>query len=266
MPPQGEAVSYTEDATGTLVLPTKGSGVQYGANGMRSISCQALLFDLDGVLIDSVACVERHWRTWAAENQIKFERVMQFAHGRRAEETIRLVAPQLNAPAEAAKLGETEALDTDGVVAVHGADRLLSQLPQNRWAIVTTGPYRTATARIQRACLPSPAALVTGEDVEKGKPAPDAYLLAADRIGNDPDECIVIEDAPPGLSSARSAGMQVIGVCSTHSSEELADADIIVPRLSSIHVAYSAGRGELHVTTHKVEERVNSDRENFPGF
>jgi sugar-phosphatase len=204
---------------------------------VQLLTCKAVLFDLDGVLVDSRACVERHWRRWATQNRLDLDEILKVAHGRRAIETVRLVAPHLDAESEAAALEAAEAVDTVGVVEVSGAAGLLRSIPQGRWAIVTSGTRATATTRLRHTRLPIPEVLVSGEDVVEGKPDPDGYRLAAERLCTAPATCVVIEDAPAGIAAARGAGMRVVGVATTYEPGELAEASIVTNRLENIRIS-----------------------------
>jgi sugar-phosphatase len=137
---------------------------------MTELECDAVLFDLDGVLVDSATCVERHWRRWAAQHNLDCDEIMRFAHGRPTVESIRLVAPHLPAEAEAAHLDAAEAVDTDGVVAVHGAAQLVRSLPPDAWAIATSGTRNTALTRLRHTGVPLPSVLITADDVVHGNP------------------------------------------------------------------------------------------------
>jgi mannitol-1-/sugar-/sorbitol-6-phosphatase len=209
---------------------------------MTEWECDAVLFDLDGVLVDSAVCVERHWRRWAAEHHLDRDEIMRVAHGRPTVETIRLVAPHLCAEEEAARLDAGEAFDTDGVMAIDGAAPLVRSLPPEAWAIATSGTRDTAMTRLRHTSVPVPSVLITADDVKRGKPNPEAYLLAAAKLDVRPEGCVVVEDAPAGVSAARSAGMRVIAVVTTHSRIELAAADIRVERLADIQISRSDGR------------------------
>ena len=168
-------------------------------------------------------------------------------HGRRMVELIRDFAPHLDAEAEAEALAAAEGPDTNGVYEVEGARALLQGLPPGRWAIATSGNHLTATTRITHTGLPSPAVLVTADDVRRGKPDPEPYLLAASRLGIAPERCVVIEDAPAGIAAAQAAGMKAIGLATTHTPAELANADAIAPHLRALHITPN-GDGSLMVS------------------
>jgi sugar-phosphatase len=204
----------------------------------------ALLFDLDGVLIDSTGNIIRHWRNWAEHHGLDFEAILRTAHGVRSVETIRRYAPGLDAEQEAARIEALEVADTDGVVAMPGARALLEGLPAGKWAIVTSGTEALARARLNRAGLPIPQVLVTADDVHNGKPAPDPYLLGAQRLGIQPAQGIVLEDAEAGIRAGRAAGMRVIGIAGTHPPESLLaqGATVVVGGVAELKVA-ADGRG-----------------------
>lgn len=201
------------------------------------MGCDAILFDMDGVLVDSRAVVERTWRRWATRHALDPEPILQIAHGRRTRESLRLVYPELAVDAEVAWLDAAELEDLGGLTALPGAASLLASLPVSRWTIVTSAGWALASLRLRSAGLPVPSAMVTSEDVARGKPAPDGYRLGAERLAVDPDRAVVVEDAPPGLQAAIAAGMRTIGVTTTHRAEQLAVADVIIQDLASIRVA-----------------------------
>ena len=197
---------------------------------------RALLFDLDGVLADSTASVEAHWRRWAEYHGMDADALLRVVHGRRAVDTIRAVAPHLDADAELAVLATAEAGDTAGVVASPGAAALLGQLPPTAWAVVTSGVRAVAEARLRACGLPDPPLLIAADEIVRGKPDPEGYLAAAARLGRRPDECVVVEDAPAGVAAARAAGMGCVALTTTHRAEEVADAALVVPSLAELRV------------------------------
>lgn len=200
------------------------------------LTCEAVIFDLDGVLVDSDAVIERRWRQWADHHGIPFEEVEAVYHGRPMVEVIEEVAPHLDPEAETNQVGAHMANDFEGLTAFEGAAALLEGLPNDRWAIATSGRHRTATARLTQTNLPRPNTLVTADDVQNGKPAPDPYQLAAEGLGRSPDQCLVLEDSPAGVESARRAGAHVIGITTTNSPEALSAADALVGTISDVHI------------------------------
>jgi sugar-phosphatase len=203
------------------------------------ISCDAMLFDLDGVLVDSTEVVERTWRRWAALHDLDPSHVIRSAHGRRTIETVRLLAPHLTADDEVAALAASESTETDGLYEVPGARELLESLPPRSWAVVTSGIRPVAELRLRHTRLPTPPVLVTADQVRHGKPHPESFLTAAVRLGVDPARCIVVEDTPPGIEAARAGGMRVVAIASTYQAEALAAADVVVAALSSLRVESS---------------------------
>lgn len=200
-----------------------------------TIEVQAILFDLDGTLVDSTAVVERLWREWAAHNGVDAERLLAVSHGRPAHQTISMFAPHLDAHAEAAAHVAAEEVDTNGVVALPGAKDLLNNVPSDRWAIVTSCPRRLGVIRLGAADLPVPPVMITADAVRLGKPDPEPYLLAAAALGRAPAECLVVEDAPAGIESGLSAGMRVLAIQTTHAAHELR-ATWIIPDLTYLTV------------------------------
>jgi mannitol-1-/sugar-/sorbitol-6-phosphatase len=202
---------------------------------MKRFECRAILFDLDGVLVDSTAYVEDQWRRWAQAKGLGAEPFLRVCHGRRAVETIRLAAPHLDAEAEVAAFQPDDAGDAGTIQPIEGAARLLETLPAGSWGVATSGPRAAATERLRRAGLPSPSVLVCAEDVVHGKPSPDVYLMAAASLAVAPSECLVIEDAPAGIQAARAAGMGVLALTTTHRADELS-ADASTSSLAGIHL------------------------------
>ncbi|WP_456425427.1 HAD-IA family hydrolase [Rhodocaloribacter sp.] len=213
-------------------------------------TCDALLFDLDGVLVDSSACIERHWRRWAARHGLDAEALVTRLHGRRMVDLIRDFAPHLDAEAEAARLALEEGTDTEGVHAFEGAAEMLRALPGEAWAVVTSGNRITATTRLRHTGLPWPKVLVTADDVRRGKPDPEPYLTAAERLGVAPERCLVLEDAPAGIDAAKAAGMTALALTTTHPPEAFPHADARIARLTDVRIARPPGGapGRLTIT------------------
>lgn len=178
----------------------------------------ALLFDMDGTIINSVAAAERVWAAWAMRHGLDVASFLPTIHGVRAIETITaLDLPGVDPQAEVHALLLAEIEDVEGVEAIEGAAAFLASLPSDRWAIVTSSPRRLAVRRLEAAGLPTPAVFVTGEDVKRGKPAPDCFLLAAQRLGQKIEDCLVFEDAPAGIQAAEAAGAALVVVTAAHS-------------------------------------------------
>jgi sugar-phosphatase len=203
---------------------------------MTTFRCAAVLFDLDGVLVDSTRSVERQWRIWAREQGIDEEKVMAVAHGVRAIEVIRTVAPHFDAEAEVRKLESREAADHDGVAVMPGAADLVRSIPDGSWGVVTSGTRHLATARLRLAGIPVPKVMVAADDVTNGKPHPEPYLKGAELLAVNPVECLVIEDAPAGIRSAHAGGMKVVALTSTYRSAALREADEVVQKLEQIRI------------------------------
>ncbi len=172
---------------------------------------------------------------------------MAIAHGVRALEVIRAVAPHLDAETEVRNLESREADDRDGVVVMPGAVELVRALPEGRWGVVTSGGRHLAAARLRLAGIPVPKVMVTADDVVKGKPDPEPYVKGARGLGFEPKDCLVIEDAPAGIQSARAGGMRVIGLASTYAAAKLSAADAVVEKLAQIRVSID-GVGKLAVS------------------
>jgi mannitol-1-/sugar-/sorbitol-6-phosphatase len=210
---------------------------------MPILHCSAILFDLDGVLVDSTRSVDRQWRLWARAKGVDEEKVMAIAHGVRALEVIRRVAPQFDAEAEVRELEALEAGDRQDVSVMPGAAALLRSIPDDRWGVVTSGTHLLASARLPLVGLPVPNVLVTADDVTHGKPHPEPYLKGAERLGFPPGDCLVIEDAPAGIQAAHAGGMKVIGLMSTFGVAQLTEADLVLKSLDQIRVGLNGARG-----------------------
>ena len=204
---------------------------------MEKLSCGAVLFDLDGVLVESRAAVERQWTRWSREHGLDPEYVIPIAHGRPTIATIREVLPQADADAELLVMEQREIEDLEGVKAIAGAADLLASIPPDRWTIVTSGTRDLAETRLRYVGLPVPKVMVTASDIQNGKPHPEPYLKGAAALHVPAKECVVVEDAPSGIRAGHAAGARVISVPTTYSREEISEADFIVNRLSDLRVA-----------------------------
>ncbi|RWO43431.1 MAG: HAD family hydrolase [Mesorhizobium sp.] len=177
----------------------------------------ALLFDMDGTVVNSIAAAERVWADWARRQDLDVAAFLPTIHGVRAIETIaRLALPGVDPMREADALLQAEVADIDGILPIAGAAAFLASLPPERWAIVTSAPRELALLRIAAAGIPLPATLVAAEDVSRGKPAPDCFRLAAERLAVDARDCLVFEDAPAGIAAAEAAGATVVVISATH--------------------------------------------------
>ena len=211
------------------------------------VDCEAVLFDMDGTLVDSRELVERMWLRWADEHGLSHDAILAVAHGRRTLETMQLVAPEIATPEEAERLDALEALEEGGETAVPGARALIEALPPHRWAVVTSAVRDIAIRRVAAVGLPVPAVLVGADDVAAGKPHPEGYLQAARRLGVDPRRTVVIEDTDAGVKAARAAGARVIGLRTTYPT--LAGCDIVVNDLRALRAETQPGGGVILVVT-----------------
>lgn len=177
----------------------------------------AFLFDMDGTVLSSIAATERVWGQWAIRHGIDPVTFVPTIHGVRAVDTVRrLGLPHLDPDTEAKILLDAEMADLDGIVAIEGVLDFLNSLPEDRWAIVTSAPIELARRRLQAAGLPMPKTIVSAEDVQRGKPSPECFQLGAKRLGFDPHNCLVFEDAPAGIVAGETAGARVVVVTATH--------------------------------------------------
>jgi mannitol-1-/sugar-/sorbitol-6-phosphatase len=213
------------------------------------LHARAILFDIDGTLVDSTPVVERSWRTWAQEYDVDAEEVMRVCHGRRTEDTVaQFVTPQQLAVA-VARVQALELADFDGVTALPGAQQFVEVLRRQQWAAVTSGERALMTARLEAAHLPIPGTMICAEDVAIGKPSPEGYLKAAAALGFDAGHCVVIEDAPAGIDAGLAAGARVVAVTTTHTAHQVASAEVIVADLSCLRVTSTDDGVELTTTS-----------------
>jgi sugar-phosphatase len=200
------------------------------------LNCDAVLYDLDGVLVDSRAVVERTWRRWAEVRGVRDPDLVRRAHGRRSVETVREVAPTLDSDEEVRWLAAAELSDFDGVVALPGAADALAALSDAQRAIVTSGGRELARKRLLHVGLPVPAILVAAEDVSEGKPSPEGFLAAASKLGVHPSRCIVLEDTPAGIQAAHGAGCRIVALTTTFPKSSLPEADVVVESLADLQI------------------------------
>ncbi|MFJ9681510.1 HAD family hydrolase [Streptomyces sp. NPDC101194] len=209
------------------------------------IHAQALLFDNDGTLLSSIESVYRCWTRWAQEYGITakdFEGVE--LHGRTAGEILAELLPAERVEEALARIEQLEVEDAPGgVVILPGTKELLGALPAHRWAVVTSATRSLGRARLREVGIDFPL-MIAAEDVTRGKPDPEPYRLAAERIGVDPARCVVFEDAPAGLRAGRAAGMRTVALATTHDRSELV-ADVVVDDLSAISVQVTAQGVEI---------------------
>ena len=221
------------------MLPTLGirNPVDPG-NTLLSCTFDAVLFDLDGTLVDSTASVIRSWRRFAEHYQVSMD-ALHRNHGQPARELIRRLLPTELEGEALARITALEVSDAVGLRPVPGAAELIQSLPEARKAIVTSGSMPIASARLAAASIPCPEVIVTADDVVRGKPDPEPFLLAAARLGVDASRCLVVEDAAAGISAAVAAGCAVLAVAGTADAAELGQAVMIVDGLDRVRVQVS---------------------------
>jgi len=189
-----------------------------------AVTCRALLFDMDGTLVDSRPCVEKTWRAWCDRHGLDADLLLQLSPGRQQHATITMAAPHLDPDAEAGWLRRAEENCRDGLTPIRGARPLLAALAPRQWAVVTSAWRRLAEIRLSAAGLTLPRVLVTADEVPASKPSPVGYLLAAAGLGVEPADCVVIEDTPVGIAAGRAAGMRTIAITTAFGADQL-DAD-----------------------------------------
>jgi len=216
---------------------------------LMNIVCRGVLFDLDGVLVDSTPAVARVWAKWAAKHGFVADEVVRQAHGRPSIATIRELLPYADHDAENREVERGEIEDVAGVIPLPGALELLQAVPADRWVIATSCTRTLAEVRIRAAGLPLPKNMITSTDVERGKPDPEPYVKAAKLLGLAPGDCIVIEDAPAGIRSGKAAGARVFALRTTAPDTELIEsgADWIANDLASLRLASTNGDGSINL-------------------
>ncbi len=208
-------------------------------------SFAAVLFDMDGTLIDSIPVVIRSWLRWAAEEGVDPHRLAGF-HGVPARGVAERLLPAERVAAAVERIEAIEMADTEGITILPGTLDALAALTgePDHCAIATSCTAGLAATRIAATGLPAPAVVVTASDVRQGKPHPDPFLLAASRLGVDPTDCLVVEDAPGGLEAARAAGCATMAVTTTTDPSDLL-ADAVVDTLAEVEFRLEGGRVHL---------------------
>jgi mannitol-1-/sugar-/sorbitol-6-phosphatase len=216
---------------------------------MTDLRAAALLFDMDGVLINSTPAVARVWHRWALEHGFNPEEVVPRAHGRPSLATVREYLPNSDWEAENGEVERREMEDLEGVAPLPGALDLLARLPGDRWTIVTSSTRPLAEVRLKAAALPLPKKLITSNDIVHGKPDPEPYLKAASLLGFPAADCIVLEDVPAGIRSGKSAGARVIAFTTTTQPALLreAGADWVLRSCADIRLVSASDQG-LHLS------------------
>jgi sugar-phosphatase len=207
----------------------------------------AFLFDMDGTVLNSIAAAERIWSAWAVRHGVEVETFLPTIHGARAIDTItRLNLPGVDAEQQAAFITAAEINDVEGIVEIPAAAAFLNALPKNRWAMVTSAPRDLALRRMAAAGIPEPAVMITAEDVKAGKPDPAGYLLAANKLGVEPADCLIFEDATVGIQAAEAAGAALMIITTTHQ-HPIETAHATLARYDAISVSVGAD-GLLRLT------------------
>jgi sugar-phosphatase len=211
------------------------------------IHCRALLFDMDGVLVDSTPAVARVWTKWANRFGLDPAEVVRRAHGRPSIATIRELLPSADHRAEDQAIEKAEIEDIEDVIALPGTTQLLSALPDDRFAVVTSATRALAVVRLRASGFGIPKHLVSSNDIQRGKPDPEPYLRGAQILGASAADCIVIEDAPAGIQSGKAAGSRVLALRTTAPDSALgaAGADWIVTDCSAISLQRIDGDKDL---------------------
>jgi len=211
------------------------------------IRCRALLFDMDGVLVDSTPAVARAWTAWANRFGLDPADVVLQAHGRPSIATIRELLPSADHSAENEIIEKAEIADVEDIIALPGTKQLLDALPPDRFAVVTSASHPLAVVRLRTAGFTIPKHLITASDIHYGKPHPEPYLRGAQSVGVPPAGCVVIEDAPAGIQSGKAAGSRVLALRTTTPDPALqaAGADWIVTDCSNIRLQPVDGDNDL---------------------
>ncbi len=211
------------------------------------IRTRGLLFDMDGVLISSIASVERSWAEWARARNLDVSEVMARSHGQRALEIIQSLVPPEEVEKEFKRIEDIEIADIEGLEVLEGVKPILASIPQIYWTIVTSATEKLARVRLAAAGIPVPKTFITSDKVTKGKPDPEPYRKGAELLALDPPDCLVIEDSASGARAGKAAGCKVLATLFSHKQEELEAADYIVRSLADVKIRVLPGEGELQL-------------------
>jgi sugar-phosphatase len=216
-----------------------------------NVSCQAVLFDMDGTLVDSTRVVERAWGWWAARHHLTLQTVLSFSHGRPTIATMEHFFPARDHTEELKELEHYTESQLEGIVAVPGAAQVVHALQYRPWGIVTSAWRTLAEARIKAAGLPLPNVIVPVDEIRNGKPEPEGFLHAAERLGVAPQECLVFEDTRPGIEAGLNAGMQVVGLLTTVPAEQLRHRPLIQD-FRDVTIQFHGERLKVELRDHQI--------------
>lgn len=205
-------------------------------NSNDYLTCKGFIFDLDGTLVDSTKAVEKVWKMWCNENNLNFNEVLATSHGRPAIETIKAFIP--NGPVEemSQQFLQREIEETEELEQIKDANTFLAKIPPDNWSIATSGTDELATSRIKSANIQLPKHLITADDIEKGKPDPEIFYKAAERMNISIEKCVIFEDSLNGINAALSSGAKVIGLDTVYSRDDLQYTDLIISNFSEIDI------------------------------
>jgi sugar-phosphatase len=220
----------------------------HAVSSLVLIHCKGILFDMDGILISSIASVERSWTKWANLRKVDPALTRETAHGRRAVETIALLRPDLDPEVELKVIEDIEIADNEELAVLPGVLQLLASLPADRWTVVTSATERLARIRMAAGGIPVPQRLVTADRVTRGKPHPEPFLAGAALLGVAPQDCVVFEDSASGAQAGRDAGCIVIATTFSHPVESLDAAHYLVRDLTGVKAEMADGAIALQLT------------------
>lgn len=223
-----------------------GGTINY-AEEKTALKCGAILFDMDGTLVDSSAVIERAWKWWSGRHSVDLASIMAVQQGRPNRDVLREFAPHLNIDEEAALFLKFEEEDIADLVAIPGALEAVNAVRGGRWGIVTSANRSLAEIRLQATGFPVPEVFISADLIQHGKPDPECYLLGAAGLGVEPRDCVVFEDARAGVQAGKAAGMTVVGVLTNVAAEDL-QADVHVRDFRSIRIVPDGqGRFEIQI-------------------